>query len=225
MQLEGKIAIITGTTGALGEVVAKSFLQEGCTVYAPVRPGSKKSPPSGTKGVIADLTREEDVVSCFFTVAGQEGRVDIVVNTVGGFLPRKPIREISLAEWEAMMKVNLLSAFLCTREALKVMEGKPYGRIVNIAAMVGIHPSAGRAAYGISKAGVIHLTNVAAQEVKGTGITVNAIAPFIIDTPANRSSMPGEDFSQWTKPETIAASIIFLCTPAASSINGTLLKM
>lgn len=225
MLLQNKIALVTGGTGGLGSVVCKRLLDEGCMVYATVREQSNKRPPDGVRPLVVDVTNEEDIARCFSTIMKEKGRLDILVNTVGGYIPRAPVKELSVSDWEYMMNLNLRSAFLCTREALRAMEGKGYGRIINLSAMVGVHPTAGRSAYGISKAGVILLSEVAAQEVKETGITVNVIAPSIIDTPANRSSMPGEDFRRWTKPEEIAGAIVFLCSDEASAITGTVLKM
>jgi NAD(P)-dependent dehydrogenase (short-subunit alcohol dehydrogenase family) len=124
-----------------------------------------------------------------------------------------------------MMDLNLKSAFLCTREALKIMSRKGSGRIVNISAMAGLNPSAGRGAYCISKASVATLTRITAEEVKGTGITVNALAPSIIVTEANVRSSPGEDYSKWVKPEEVAELILYLCSEPARSINGAVIEV
>ncbi len=220
-----KTAIVTGGNGALGSVVCRILAQEGCTVYATVRPSTKPTLPAEVRPIMADVTKEEDVVSGFANVLRERKQIDILINTVGGFLPRTMLQDLPTSDWDHMMSLNLRSTFLCTREALRAMRGQSYGRIVNIAAMGGVHPTAGRAAYGISKAGVILLTDVVAQELKGTGITINAIAPYIIDTPANRASMPDENFSRWVTPESIADTIVFLCSETASSISGTVVKV
>jgi NAD(P)-dependent dehydrogenase (short-subunit alcohol dehydrogenase family) len=104
------------------------------------------------------------------------------------------------------------------------MKNQKYGRIVNISAMVGLNPSPGRSAYAISKSAVSLFTDIVGQEQKGSGITINAIAPSIIDTPANRISMPEEDFNRWVKPEHIADIICYLCSEAASDVTGTTIK-
>jgi NAD(P)-dependent dehydrogenase (short-subunit alcohol dehydrogenase family) len=104
------------------------------------------------------------------------------------------------------------------------MKGQAYGRITNISAMVGFSPAPGRAPYAVSKAGVSLLTEIVAQEVKGSGITVNAIAPSIIATQANIESMPGEDSSKWVTPDQIADLACYLCSSAAGSITGTTVK-
>jgi NAD(P)-dependent dehydrogenase (short-subunit alcohol dehydrogenase family) len=123
-----------------------------------------------------------------------------------------------------MMNINLKAAFLLTREALRRMEKQSYGRIIHISAMIGIRPLPERIPYAVSKASVSLLTELVSQEVGGSGITVNAVAPSIIATPANLASMPAENSSQWVTPDQIADIISFLCSPAAAAINGTTIK-
>ena len=123
-----------------------------------------------------------------------------------------------------MMNINLKSTFLSTKEALRRMVAHSYGRIINISALTGVRPLPERIPYTISKASVSLLTELAAQEVKGTGITVNAIAPSIITTPANLASMPGEDTSKWVTPDQIADIVSYLCSPAAAAVTGTTIR-
>jgi NAD(P)-dependent dehydrogenase (short-subunit alcohol dehydrogenase family) len=229
MQMEGRSSLITGGTGALGTVIAKRFVDEGARVTITLREPKdlERLPPSMQRAVLplqADVTSEADVSLLFDKAEQGNGPVEVLVNTVGGFLPRTEIPNTTLEQWNKMMDINLKSAFLCTREALRRMNGKPYGRIINISAMTGMRPSPGRAAYAISKAAVALFTEIAAQEQKGTGITVNAIAPSIIDTEANRASMPDEDYSKWVKRERIADIICYLCSDVAKDITGTIIK-
>lgn len=123
-----------------------------------------------------------------------------------------------------MMNINLKSAFLSTREALRRMKGQSYGRIINISAMVGLSPTPGKAPYAVSKAAVSLLTDIVAREHKGTGITINAIAPSTILTPANLAWARGKEADQWVKPEEIADLIVYLCSPSAGAITGTTFK-
>ncbi len=229
MGLKGKIALVTGGTGALGSVIAERFVLEDMTVAVSYFSDEKPKQLAGTlreRGffVKSNVTVEEDVERLFTAIVDKLGRVDIVVNTVGGFLSKKQLTDISVDEWDRMMTINLKSAFLCTREALRRMKGQSYGRIVNMSAMVGLHPSPGRTAYAISKSGVSLLTEIVAQEVKGTGITINAVAPSIIKTRTNLASMPKENSSAWVKPEEIADAICYLCSDSAGAITGTTLK-
>lgn len=229
MSLSGKIALVTGGTGALGSVITKRLSDEGAYVFATYRSEKELAQlhDSLTKKITtikADVTDERQVAELYSSIISSQQRIDIVINAVGGYLPQKNITEVSLQEWDSMMDINLKSAFLSTREALKAMKGQPYGRIINISAMVGLNPSAGRAPYAISKAGVSMFTAIVAQEQKGTGITINAIAPSIIATAANKASMPDADHSKWVKPEEIAEAIIYLCSEAGAAITGTTLK-
>jgi NAD(P)-dependent dehydrogenase (short-subunit alcohol dehydrogenase family) len=175
--------------------------------------------------IAADVTVEKDVLELFKTTVSKHGSVDVVVNTVGGFLPEKNISEVTLDDWQSMMSINLLSAFLCTREGVRVMRGRKFGRIINISALPGIQPIPGKAPYSIAKAGVALLSELVAREVKSTGVTVNAIAPGIIVTEANKSSMPKADITRWVTPEDITEAICYLCSESGGAINGTTLKL
>lgn len=229
MSLSGKIVLITGGTGALGSVVTQRMVREQASVGISFRNEQELSGlPRETKESVtalkADVTNEESVQKLFEAIILKHKRIDILINTVGGFVPSKHLAEISLQEWELMMNLNLKSSFLCTREALRSMKGQAYGRIVNISAMAGIFPTPGRAAYAVSKAGVSLMTDIVGKENKGTGITINAIAPSIIATQANKASMPNEDFAKWVTPESIADIICYLCSEPAGSITGTTIK-
>lgn len=222
MQLNNRTALVTGGTGALGSVIARRLAAEGASVTATHR-GSHTLDKT-LRLVQCDVTNEKEVHGLYDGIIATSSRVDIVVNTIGGYLPKKPLTEISLEEWDLMMNVNLKTTFLTTRESLRRMKGQTYGRIINISAMVGLNPTPGRSAYSVSKAGVSLLTEIVAQEVKGSGITVNAIAPSIIATKANIESMPGENSSQWITPDLIADIVCFLCSSEASGITGTTIK-
>jgi NAD(P)-dependent dehydrogenase (short-subunit alcohol dehydrogenase family) len=229
MSLKGKTAVVTGGTGALGTAVVRRFLDEGMIVIATYRDPKElvRLPDSGhahLSALQADVTKESDVRKLFENAVQEMERIDVLVNTVGGFLPRKSIADLTADEWDGMMNINLRSTFLCSREALRLMKNQSYGRIINISAMVGLNPSAGRSAYAISKSAVSLLTDIAGQEQKGSGITINAIAPSIIDTPANRQSMPNEEYRRWVQPDHIADIICYLCSDAASDVTGTTVK-
>ena len=227
--LTRRIALVTGGTGALGSVIADRLSSEGALVTATFlsEQSTNRLPQTmreRVKFIKVDMTHESQVKSLYDSILSASSRVDIVVNTIGGFLPRKPLTEVTVEEWDLMMNINLRTTFLSTREALLRMQGQAYGRIINISAMVGLSPSPGRAPYAISKAGVSMLTDLTAQEVKGSGITVNAIAPSIIATKSNIASMPQEDSSKWVTPEQIADLVCYLCSSAAGSITGTTVK-
>ena len=229
MALDGKAALVTGGTGALGSVISQRLSSEGATVFAAYHQEKDLSRLTTVftrqiKTFKADLTDESQVRELYNAVLVSSSRVDIVVNTVGGFLPRKPLVDVSVEEWDLMMNTNLKSAFLSTREALRRMQGESYGRIINISAMVGLRPSPERIPYSISKASVSLLTDLVAQEVKGSGITVNAIAPSIIATSANLASMPDHDSTKWVTPAQVADLVCFLCSAESGVITGTTIK-
>ncbi len=229
MPLNDRVALVAGGTGALGSVIAKRLGAEGCVVFVSyVHEKELTCLPATLKGRLntfkADMTDELQVKGLYDVVLASSSRVDIVVNTVGGFLPRKPLVDVSVEEWDLMMNTNLKSAFLSTREALRRMRGQSYGRIINISAMVGLRPSPERIPYSISKASVSLLTDLVAQEVKGSGITVNAIAPSIIATSANLASMPDHDSTKWVTPAQVADLVCFLCSAESGVITGTTIK-
>ena len=220
--LKGKTVIVTGGTGALGSVLVSRFVQEGLKVLA-----SGRSPQEAGEHVTyvqADVTEESGVQKLFEECHNTHGRPDILVNTVGGFLPSKSLDEVSVEEWDRMMTINLKSTFLCTREAVRVMKGGKYGRIVNISAMVGLRPTPGRILYAVSKAGVSLLTEVVARELKESPITVNAIAPGTLDTPANREWVSKNDLQKLVPPESIADMICYLCSEEGRFVSGTTLR-
>jgi len=228
MMLIDKVALIHGGTGGLGASVTRRLASEGCRIYATYKSESRlqhpATPPDSVKLIRTDVTDAHQVHQLFETVISESNNVHIVVNTVGGYLPRKPLRDVTAQEWDLMMSINLKSAFLCTAEALRRMDGQTYGRIIHISAMAGLRPLPERIPYSVSKASVSLLTELVAQEVKGTGITVNAIAPSVIATVANLASASGEDTSKWVTPDQIADIIVSLCSPAGAAINGTTIK-
>lgn len=232
-RFNGKVAFITGGTGALGRVVSAALYAEGATLaityildeQVGALPEPLRTEKTRLALIKADVTDEVQVESAFRAAASRFGTVDYLLNIAGGYMGKTRIDQLELEDWDFMMNLNLKSAFLCTREALKVMSKKGAGRIVNISAMAGLNPSAGRGAYGISKAAVATLTKITAEEIRGTGITANAIAPTILVTEANLRSSPGEDYSKWVKPEEVAELILYLCSDASHSINGAVIEV
>ena len=224
-----KIALVAGGSGALGSVIAERLSAEGCSVYITYR--QKKGAPtpragirSSVRALSADLTDEGQATVLFDHIIAESSRIDIVVNTVGGYVGGKNLKDVSVQDWDLMMNANLKSAFLLTREALRRMDGQLYGRIINISAMAGLNLTPGRAPYALSKAAVALLTEIVSKEIKGSGITINAIAPSIIVTASNLESLPDADTTKWVTPDQIAELVCYFCSPAAAAISGTTVK-
>jgi len=143
-----------------------------------------------------------------------------VVNTIGGFAPHRPLTELDGRELIGQLELNLVSAALITRHALRVMQAAGIGRIVHTASRAGVVSQGSGFAYSVSKLGVLHLVSMAADDVRGTGVTVNCVVPSIIDTPANRAAMPSANHDAWPKVADIAHTYLFLAAPDSGLVNG-----
>ena len=230
MALKGKTVLITGGTGALGHVVAERFLREGANVassylFEDELKRLSESYRTNVSVIRADVTEDEDVAVLFHQVIKKHGQVDILINIVGGFLPTANLKNVQTKEWDGMMDINLKSVFLCSREFLRLVGERPYGRIINMGAMPVFKPTAGKAPYAVSKAGVVTLTSVLGEELKGTGVTANAIAPSILKTNANQQSMPDSDGGKWVSTEDVAELMLFLASEEGKSMNGVTIPM
>ncbi len=234
MKLSGKIAVVTGGTGALGRVVVEKLLKEDAIVItthtgddasvAYVSEKQKQYPNLVGKAV--DVTSENSVNEFYNAVLSKHSRVDILCTLVGGVGQKKFIEDISVDEWNKMITLNLHSCFLMMRNSVRAMKKNQWGRIITIASMPAVTPEANRGGYGVAKAGVVALTKTVAEEVKEFGnITVNAIAPSIMLTEENKSWGTEEDFKKWVTPEQIAGMIIHLCSDSGIAINGQVIQM
>jgi NAD(P)-dependent dehydrogenase (short-subunit alcohol dehydrogenase family) len=217
----GKHVVITGGVGGLGTAVVEQFVQAGATCHLPVIGAPAAAPPPGTKQTgPVDLT-DEAAVERYYA-----GLPPIVasIHLAGGF-QAKPIEATTRADLDRQLGLNLITAFLCCREAIKALRKSGGGRIVNVAARVVEVPPAGMAAYAATKAGVAGLTRALAEEVKGDGILVNAVLPSIIDTPANRAAMPNAKHERWPKPAELAVTIRWLASPDNTLTSGALVPV
>ncbi|NOX37986.1 MAG: SDR family oxidoreductase [Calditrichaeota bacterium] len=227
-----KTVVITGGTGGLGRAVVAAFLADGARVWTNYRREDRfqdlqqaVSASPALQGISADLTDEEQVQQFFDRVLQVDGHVDVLIHLTGGFWMGGEIADTPLGKWDAMMRLNLLTTFLCTRKAFQVMKQQLGGRIFTVASRTALDLPAGMGAYSVSKAGVIALTQVLANEGKAYNITANVILPSIIDTPANRQAMPDADYSKWVTPEDIARLLVQLCRDDIRSLSGTEIKM
>ncbi len=227
MSLSDKVAIITGASGALGRETVRVFLDDGAHVAAcdvvemsldamDLGPGVRHR----CMPVRYDVTAEQGAADLAAHALRQFGRIDVLVNIVGGWKGGVPLHETPVEEWDAMLTLNLKSAFLCCRAALPHMLARKSGRIINISSRTAVVPAARQAAYNAAKAGVIALTQTLAEEVKHSGVTVNCVLPSILDTDANRKAFPKADYEKWVKPADLARVLAFLASDAASQITG-----
>ena len=228
---ESKIAVVTGATSPLGRSVTKHFLEYGIHVIGTYRTEESMAALRSELGTLAaefesrkvDITDEAEVADLFDSIKREHGRVDILVNIVGGYRGGHEIWNTPVEEWDDMMRVNLRSVFLCCRAALPMMIEHNYGKIVNIAARPALerHYRARSGAYSVSKAGVLVLTETIAEEVKKLDINVNAVLPSTINTAENRKAMPQADFSKWVPPAEIATVILGLVSDYQRPVSGS----
>jgi NAD(P)-dependent dehydrogenase (short-subunit alcohol dehydrogenase family) len=223
MRLNGQVVLITGGSGALGQTVAPACVQAGAHVITVDR-----HPPAaqvaGMTAMEADVTDEADVRRLVNDVIRETGRIDALVNLVGGFAMGR-VEETDAALWHRMMTMNLTAAFLLSKGVLPGMVERGAGRIVHVAARAAVEPFPGAAAYIVAKSGLVALIRTLSLEQAGSGVTVNGILPTTIDTAANRASMPNADTSKWVKPESIAQLVVVLISPEAGQLNGALIPI
>ncbi len=229
--LEGRVAIVTGGSGALGRAVVEHFLIAGAKVAVPYivdaeiplleqRLGNRF--PSAQMLVRKyDVSVEEQISKLVEEVVHTWGKIDILVNLVGGFWGGKPVAETTLAEWQAMFDLNLKPAFLCCRAAVGAMKRNGYGRIDSVSSRSGLTGAGDFAAYAVAKGAIKTFTASLAEEVLGDNIVVNAIAPSTIDTEANRKAK----HENWVKPEDIARTIAYLCSEDCRVTSGAVVPV
>ena len=220
-RFSGKNIVITGGDGALGEAVVQAFRAAGAVCHLPILGPVVTQPTPGVMLTGNVNLTDENAVSSYF--AGLPP-LWASVHLAGGY-QAKPIAETTRADLDKQVELNLITTFLCCREAVKGLRGSSGGRIVNVAARVVEVPVGGSIAYSISKAGVAALTRALAVEVRDEGILVNAVLPSIIDTPANRAAMPKADPSKWPRPDQLAAAILWLASPENQLTSGALLPV
>ena|SRR5262245_26618759 len=223
-----RIVAISGAAGNLGVACARAFHTAGAKlvlidhsaerlpkIYPDLSPSPNYlfTPPT-------DVTNPDSVRTTIEAALKQFGRIDVVVNTAGGYRAGTPLHETSLNDWEFMINLNARSVFVMCQSVIPQMLRQNYGRIINIASRAALAGEANHSAYSASKTAVVRLTETMAAELKDHGINVNCVMPGLIDTPQNRAAMPKADFSRWVPPEAIADVILFLSSEGARAING-----
>jgi len=225
MDFSGKHVVVTGGTGALGTAVVGGLRDLGATCIVPYvhEDEARRSPHYRKSKVlmvpVTDLADEAMVARIYDNL-----RLWASIHIAGGFAMGK-VAETDKAALMAQLDSNLVSCFLCSCAAVNAMQDG--GRIVNVAARPALEwrLGAGMAAYTVAKTGVAALTVALAEEVAKHGILVNAVAPSIMDTPANRAAIPDADFSAWPKVEEVAATILFLASPDNKVTRGAIVPV
>jgi NAD(P)-dependent dehydrogenase (short-subunit alcohol dehydrogenase family) len=223
-----KIVLVSGGTGGLGNAVSLAFLGEGARVVVTYRKGEEYAAlkiaagaqAAALEGSLVDVTDERASAELVNGIVARHGRLDALVNTVGGYAGGVPLWQLETKVFDAMLSLNLRSGYALARAVLPAMLKQRHGSIVNVAAKAAFDHGAGAAAYAASKAAAVALMDSLAADTKGTGVRVNSILPSIIDTATNRRAMANGDFTAWPKPKEIAQIILFLCSDNAAAIHG-----
>jgi NAD(P)-dependent dehydrogenase (short-subunit alcohol dehydrogenase family) len=218
----GRTVVVTGASGALGAGLVTAFVDAGAEVVGVDRAApDERAAVTGVRYETADLTDDAHVAA----LLDDMGDPWAVVNTVGGFAPNTPLSELDLEELDQQLHLNLMTAAVVTKHALRVMKPIGAGRVVLTSSKAATATRSNGFAYSLSKLAVLHLVRMAAEEVDGTGITVNGVVPSILDTPANRASMPDADHDRWPKIPDVARSYLYLAAPTSQLVNGATLPV
>lgn len=233
MTPSGRVALVTGGTGALGQAVTRTLLAAGNTVCVPYIVDAERAQlQAAIKGdEAARLVMERlDVADAAAlgrfvdATRARQGRLDALVTLIGGFAGGG-LLETDRTTWDRMLDLNLTTVFTTTRAVVPHMVAAGRGRVVTIGSRAVVPPAAGFIAYTVAKAGVIAFTQALAQELRGSGVTANCVLPSTMDTPANRAAMPGSDRKGWVPVESVAAAIAFLASEEASHVTGALVTV
>ena len=222
-----RVFVVTGASGVLGSAVAQAAAEQGARLalidFAKDPPAAPSGPEVFFQGGV-DLTDANSASAAIDAAADRFGGIDALINVAGGF--KWEAHEGGGWEtWHSLFLMNVQTAANASRAAIPHLKRSAAGRIVNVGANAALKAALGMGAYAASKAGVHALTQSLAEELKGDGVTVNAVLPSIIDTPANRADMPKADVSAWVAPADLAAVMLFLASEAAGAVTGALLPV
>jgi NAD(P)-dependent dehydrogenase (short-subunit alcohol dehydrogenase family) len=216
-----RTVIVTGGAGGLGKATVEAFVAEAWRVVAPVRPGRASALPKGSTAVEGDLNHPADVAAALAVASGEDGApLRAVVNLAGAYAGGGLVADTPIEEFERLLALNLRPTYLVTAAALPHLVAAGGGGIVCVSSRAAVAPFPGAAGYVTAKAAVLGFAGAVAADYKKAGVRCNTVLPSVIDTPANRQSMPDADFSRWVRPDEIAPVILFLASDASAPTTG-----
>ncbi len=224
----GRIYAITGAFGTLGTALAAAAHAQGARVaFIDFAASAPNGIAEGETRLVlpgVDLSDAASADKAIAAIAARFGGIDALFNVAGGFTWEK-IENAGPENWTRLFTMNTVTALNASRAAIPYLKASTAGRIINVGANAAVKAGTGMGAYAASKAGVHRLTESLADELKPTGITVNAVLPSIIDTPANRADMPEADVSTWVTPASLSSVMLFLASEAAKDVTGALIPV
>jgi NAD(P)-dependent dehydrogenase (short-subunit alcohol dehydrogenase family) len=228
MRFFEKVALVAGGTGSLGRAVTLAFLGEGAQVIATARSASSFQPLEAAAGehrerlafIAADFTRAADATRAVEEAVARHGRLDVVVNAMGGWAGGVRLADEPNDMLDGMLDLNLRAGYRLARAAIPQLVRGGKGAFVEVASRAAVGPQPKQSSYAASKAAALSLFLSLAEEVKRDGVRVNVVLPGTMDTEANRSAMPAANRSAWVSPEDVARVILFLCSDDARAVHG-----
>lgn len=228
LDLKDKIVLVTGAAGNLGQAAARAFLAAHCKLVLVDRrpdrlPALWPELADSKDHMLAtgvDALDAEAIDALVSSIVQRFGRIDVLINTVGGYLGGTRVHETPMEKWDESLDLNARTAFIISKAVVPVMLEQESGRIIHVAARTGLEGSSRQLVHSVAKSAVIRLTETLSEELKRSGINVNCVLPDTIDTPQNRASMPKAKVDRWVKPEAIADVLLFLASDAARAVTG-----